>query len=71
MSLTVEIATVPDRAYRVAEIWDGDWMIAEINNEKGAALTLEVYAPKEGDHLSVPLDDFIAAIATARDRLAR
>ena len=68
MPLTVQFATVPDRESWVAEVWDGDWMIAEINREQGDDLTLEVYRPKEGDKLSVPLEEFLPAVAIAKER---
>ena len=70
MRLTVEIASVPDREALVAEIWDGDRMIAEINREQASGLTLELHSTKDVGQLGVPLEEFLAAIETAKARLA-
>ena len=44
-------------------------MIAEINSEQGSGLTLDVYRPKDGNQLSIPLEEFLYAIGIAKARL--
>jgi hypothetical protein len=70
MRLTVEIASVPDREALVAEIWDNDRMIAEINRERDDQLTLEFYGSKDGVAARVPLNEFVAAVIAAKERLS-
>ena len=44
-TLTIEIVSPPDKENLVAEIWQDDQMIAEINQEK-KQLELEIYINK-------------------------
>ena len=46
-TLTIEIVSPPDKENLVAEIWQDDQMIAEINQEK-ETLELEIYINKTG-----------------------
>lgn len=67
MKYSVEIVTVPDREHFVAEIWDGDTMIAEVNHEQ-ESLTLEVYSRGEAVQ-RFDYEAFLAAITKAKSKL--
>lgn len=64
--LTIEITSPPDREELVAEIWDKDQMIAELNQES-ENLELEVYSSEN----SVQLDyeSFLNALIEAKEKL--
>jgi hypothetical protein len=64
--LTTEIASPPDRENLVAEIWQGDQMIAEINQESDH-LELEIFTNKED--LKLNYDDFIEILKKAKEML--
>ncbi|MDY0086425.1 MAG: hypothetical protein RBR84_10945 [Bacteroidales bacterium] len=61
------ITSPPDRENLVAEIWQDDQMIAEINQE-GGVLGLEIYATKEGT-IKLKYNDFIEALKKAKEKL--
>lgn len=61
----VEIASVPDRENLVAEIWYGDHLIAEINQES-EDLEIEIYSAEK---LKLPYQLFYEALQKAKDRL--
>ncbi|WP_277633340.1 hypothetical protein [Avrilella dinanensis] len=65
--LTIEIASAPDRENLVAEIWQEDEMIAEINQES-ENLELEIFADKNGK-LKLKYDDFVDALKKAKEKL--
>lgn len=65
--LTIEIASPPDRENLVAEIWQGDEMIAEVNQES-ENLELEIFAGENGK-LKLKYDDFVDALKMAREML--
>ena len=65
--LEVLIASIPDREKVVAEIWNGERMIAEVNQEPGY-LALELYT---NGNLFVQVDYelFLEALIEAKARL--
>jgi len=63
--LEVVIASPPDRARLVAEIWLGQNMIAEISQE-GPEMVVEVYS---SGSMKLGLARFIAALEDAQSRL--
>lgn len=69
MNLTVEIASVPDRESWVAEIWDGDIMIAEIARDSGGIPSIEFYHRDGTPSLIVNLETLCQAIGEAVKKL--
>jgi hypothetical protein len=63
----IEIASVPDREYLVAEIWYNEQMIAEVNQEKGD-LVVEFYMKEK---ISFNYDSFCEALQQAREKLLK
>lgn len=61
----IEITSVPDRNNLVAEIWEEDVLIAEINQE-GENLEIELYNEKEQRFV---LQDYLDAIKEGVSRL--
>lgn len=61
-NLRVQFASLPDREYVVAEIWNGNIQIAEVNREKGT-LEIEIYQP-----ILIPFDDLLACLNDIKDR---
>ncbi|MBD3842883.1 MAG: hypothetical protein IE909_13565 [Campylobacterales bacterium] len=64
--LRVEIASPPDREELVAEIWNGNQMIAEINQESGD-LELEVYTTENS--VLFDYESFLIALIEAKEKL--
>ncbi|MFA5506827.1 MAG: hypothetical protein WC423_15455 [Vulcanimicrobiota bacterium] len=69
MKLTIEITSGPDRQFLVAEIWQSDQMIAEINLESKGELRLEIYPAPNGAEWSLNLDEFLDVVHNAKERL--
>ncbi|MBQ0738835.1 hypothetical protein [Aquimarina celericrescens] len=64
----IEITSVPDREELVAEIWEGDTMVAELNQEDKDNLKLEIYSNKE-NRISLDYLDFVEALKVAKEKL--
>jgi hypothetical protein len=67
-SLTIEIASVPDREEVVAEVWAGREQFAELRRE-GDDLILQLFAPPEGLAWEFGFEEVMTALTTARARL--
>ena len=67
MTIVIQVATMPDREFPVAELWYGPAMIAEVNQESGDDLMLELYGPAIS--LKLNLLDFAAALLRAKEAL--
>ncbi len=66
-NLIIEITSPPDRENLVAEIWLGNQMIAEINQEN-ENLRLEIFADKNG-MLELDYNEFYEALEKAKEKL--
>ncbi|CAL2083227.1 hypothetical protein [Tenacibaculum sp. 190524A05c] len=66
--MKIEIASVPDREYLVAEIWDDNILIAEVNQEK-LDLTIEFYFNKDKIKLEYDYELFIETLIRAKELL--
>ena len=66
--MRVIIASPSDREKLVAELIHGDEQWAEVHQESGD-LTLELYPRRDGGLWSFALDEVLAALETARQRL--
>lgn len=66
-NLIIEITSPPDRENLVAEIWLGNQMIAEINQEN-ENLRLEIFADENGK-LELSYNDFYEALKKAKEKL--
>ncbi len=64
--LTIEITSPPDRDELVAEIWDNDQMIAELNQES-ENLELEVYCSENS--IQLDYESFLSALIEAKEKL--
>jgi hypothetical protein len=60
----IEITSVPDRSNLVAEIWYGENLLAEINQEEDV-FKVELYNTQG----TVVFNDFIAALEKAKHKL--
>ena len=69
MRYTVEITSVPDREFWVAEIWDGSEMVAEISRNGGGEYSLQIYYSKEERCRNFDLVEFQASLSEAREKL--
>jgi hypothetical protein len=66
---SIELTSVLDRDDLVAEVWFGPDLVAEIRYQSGEA-RLQVFTSPAGGHWDLPLDEFLAALQEARDKLA-
>ena len=64
--LKIEITSPVDREELVAEIWDRDQMVAEVNQES-ESLELEVYCKENSVQLNY--QSFLEALLEAREKL--
>lgn len=69
MSLIIEITSVPDRDDLVAEIWQKDEMVAEIQRAPDGRFTLEVYPSPYQKPWLFDLQDWMIALSEAQARL--
>jgi hypothetical protein len=67
-TLTIELASVPDRDALVAEIWLGATLIAEVRRE-ARVLLVQLYPSPTGLPFDVPYEELVAALMTAKARL--
>jgi hypothetical protein len=70
MTFTLEMASVPDRARVVLEIWHAKNQVAEIHDPGTGLLRLEIYANPAGSRWSFDLDEWLATLTDARERLS-
>ena len=68
MTITVQVATMPDREFPIAELWLGKHMIAEINQENDGTLMIEIYDPALSTAMA--LEDLHRALVIAKEALA-
>ncbi len=69
MSLKVEIVSVPDRDDLVAEIWQTDEMVAELQRDPDGRFVLELYPSPNQLPWSLDFDCWMAALCEAKKRL--
>lgn len=69
MNFTLELASVPDRAHVVLEIWHAGNHVAEIRDPGNGPLQLEIYANLAGSRWTFDLDECLEALTAARQRL--
>lgn len=67
-TLTLQLASPPDREHLVAEIWLGNNQVAEISQESSEPV-LEIYPNPEGGAWLLPLASFVAAVQQATQHL--
>ncbi|MFT6921987.1 MAG: hypothetical protein ACJA1C_000985 [Crocinitomicaceae bacterium] len=68
MNYEILITSVPDREKRVAEIWQGEALLAEINQEN-EDLELQIYTPDRSSGISVDYKQFMKVLDEAKNRL--
>lgn len=66
MKYQVLITSVPDRDNLVAEIWDGENLLAEISKETDLS-KIEIYSNDRS--MLLQFDDFLEALNQAKDKL--
>lgn len=69
MKLTIEVTSVPDRDNLVAEIWQEDEMVAEIERVPDGRFVVELYPSPNQEPWSFDLGDWMAALSEAQRRL--
>lgn len=67
-TLTIELASVPDREDLLAEIWLGTALIAEVRRDE-QMLRVQLYPSETGHPFDIPYEDLEAALVTAKARL--
>lgn len=70
MKYKIEITSVPDREKMVAEIWDNDQLIAEINQEHGK-LKVEFYLDIHNRPLSLDYNALLNALEEGKKNLLK
>jgi len=68
MSFKIEIASVPDYADLLAEVWFDDFRLAEVPKAKDR-FDIEFYPAKHGQPLTFDLQVLIGALLKAKARL--
>jgi hypothetical protein len=68
MNYAIQITSVPDREKLVAEIWQGEVLLAEINQEN-EDLELQIFAPDGSTGISVDYKQFMKVLDEAKNRL--
>lgn len=68
MRYSIEITSVPDRERLVAEIWEGDQIVAEINQENDE-LEIEIYCQKHPRSLALNYEAFTEALKVGKEKL--
>lgn len=68
-SLTLQIASLPDRDFVVSEIWFGNDQVAEVFSEDGKSIHIELFPARDGGVWSFDLDAFQAILTKARSSL--
>lgn len=68
--LTVEITSVPDRDDRVAELWWGRDMLAELRHEQDG-LYVQLYKAPGNDAWDIPYRDLLAGLERAKSKLGK
>ena len=67
-SLSLQIASLPDREKVVAEIWLKDVQVAEVSNEDGRGLMIEIYpAPANAKSWAFEFGEFIDVLKKAAE----
>ena len=68
-SLTLQIASVPDREKAVAEIWFGNDQVAEISNEENNAALIQIFSAPDGGVWSFNLSELEKILREAKANL--
>lgn len=68
-SLTLQIASLPDKENVVSEIWLGNDQVAEVSNEDGQTIRIEIFSPPDRGIWSFDLDVFETILAEAKNNL--
>jgi len=66
--LTIELVSVPDRDDLVAEVWLGQYLLAELRHE-GGQVRVQLYPASSGQAWDVPYEALRAALVQARSKL--
>ncbi len=69
MSLTVEVASVPDRDHWVGEIWDGPNMVAEIARREDGTTTIEIYPGRDVNSVKLDFAEFCSSLLEVNSKL--
>lgn len=69
MKFTIEIASLPDREGLVAEIWQGDAMVAELHHGTAENVEIEIYAPDSRTTWSFDFAIWVDVLLEARRKL--
>jgi hypothetical protein len=70
-SLTLQIASLPDRENTVSEIWFGNDQVAEVSNEGDGTALIEIFPAPTGGVWSFDLNAFQEILAEAKGNLQK
>lgn len=70
-SLTLQIASLPDRENAVSEIWFGNDQVAEVSNESGDTILIEIFPAPDKEGWSFDLDALLEVLAEAKRNLQK
>lgn len=68
--LWIQIASPPDGEFLVAEVWLGEEMWGELNQEEGG-YQIEIYSRSSGEPWRLEVEELIAVLGRAKRALAR
>jgi hypothetical protein len=68
-TISITIASVPDREELVAELWLGDEQVGEVSKDARGEFIIELYSAPAGTPWRIRLDDLVAALGEAKARL--
>jgi hypothetical protein len=68
-TISITIASLPDRDDLVAELWLGDEQVGEVSKDAVDVFRIELYPAPAGTPWRFRLDDLVAALGQAKDRL--
>ena len=68
-SLTLQIASLPDRKNAVCEIWFGNDQVAEVSQENDGPMSMEIFSAPDGREWEFELDALQAILDKAKNNL--
>ncbi|WP_205205194.1 hypothetical protein [Azonexus hydrophilus] len=67
--LKLQVASLPDKENVVSEVWFGNDQVAEVSNEDGQTIQIEIFSPPGRSVWSFDLDAFEVILAEAKSSL--
>lgn len=68
-TITLQIASVPDKENIVAEIWFGNDQVAEVSNDDSGNTRIEIFSSPTDESWSLDFNDFQEILTKAKNNL--